>query len=220
MGFSDEDGNSSDLQTDDPGDSDEGIIEHYPSFTMPKKFIGFKWTLGCKFSSKEEFKEAVINYSVCNGYDLRFIKDDKERVRVGCKDRCPWIALCSKIPGEDTWQLRKLVDEHNFSSEYTLKFMTAGWLGNKLLSTVRENPKISTTKIINKVHEKWNIGISRMTTYRLGRKQLKKLMDVLGSSTEGYITMDMRYLDQIQRVLSKFKCNILSNMKNQQKKDT
>lgn len=53
--------------------------------------------------------------------------------------------------------------------------MTAGWLGNKLLSTVRENPKISTTKIINKVHEKWNIGISRMTTYRARKKAIEKI---------------------------------------------
>jgi len=27
---------------------------------------------------------------------------------VKCKEGCPWNAFCGKIPGEETWQLRKV----------------------------------------------------------------------------------------------------------------
>ena len=82
---SDDEYNSSDLETD----SDDEEKEHYPPFVMPKKMVDFKWTLGSKFSTKDEFKEAVMNYSIYNRYDIRYIKNDKIRVKVRCKVGCP-----------------------------------------------------------------------------------------------------------------------------------
>jgi hypothetical protein len=180
---SDEEYNSSDLQTDLSGDSDEEPKEHYPPFVMPKKMVGYKWTLGTRFSSKKEFKEAISNYSVCNAKDLKFLKNDKTRVRVGCKDGCPWVALCSKIPEEDTWQLRKLDDNHTCGHEFSIRFLNSEWLGKKLMPNVRENSKIKLTTISNKAHEEWNVKVSRMKAYR-ARKKAIDMVD--GSFREQY----------------------------------
>lgn len=150
---------------------------------MPKKMAGYKWTLGARFSSKEEFKEAISNYSVCNAKDLKFLKNDKTRVRVGCKDGCPWVALCSKIPEEDTWQLRKLDDNHTCGHEFSIRFLNSEWLGKKLMPNVRENPNIKLTTISNKAHEKWNVKVSRMKAYRARKKDIDM---VDGSFREQY----------------------------------
>jgi len=75
---------------------------------------------GYQIFIKKEFKEAINNYSVCNAKDLKFLKDDKTRVMLGCKDGCKWVSFCSKIPEEDTWQLRKLDDNHTCGHEFNI----------------------------------------------------------------------------------------------------
>ncbi|KEH43035.1 hypothetical protein MTR_1g081253 [Medicago truncatula] len=44
---------------DDGDDSDDSNKEHYPPFVMPKKMTNFKWVLGARFGTKDEFKEAI-----------------------------------------------------------------------------------------------------------------------------------------------------------------
>ncbi|KEH36888.1 hypothetical protein MTR_2g023720 [Medicago truncatula] len=54
------------LLEDDDDDSDDSNKEHYPPFVMPKKMTDFKWVLGAIFGTKDEFKEAIINYAIYN----------------------------------------------------------------------------------------------------------------------------------------------------------
>ncbi|AES67035.2 hypothetical protein MTR_2g086110 [Medicago truncatula] len=49
---------------DDGDDSDDSNKEHYPPFAMPKKMTNFKWVLGVRFGTKDEFKEAITNYVI------------------------------------------------------------------------------------------------------------------------------------------------------------
>src|SRR4051812_5133009 len=101
--------------------SDEGRKVKHPLFVMPKKFNDYKWVLGSLFLTNDEFKEAIASYDVHNGRNLRFLKNDKTRVRVGCKEGCGCVALCSKLPHEDTWKLRTLNDNHTYSREYNVR---------------------------------------------------------------------------------------------------
>ncbi|AES63345.1 hypothetical protein MTR_2g007750 [Medicago truncatula] len=51
---------------DDGDDSDDSNKEHYSPFVMPKKMTNFKWVLGVRFGTKDEFKEAITNYAIYN----------------------------------------------------------------------------------------------------------------------------------------------------------
>ncbi|AES95062.1 NADH-ubiquinone/plastoquinone (complex I) protein [Medicago truncatula] len=59
-------GSASDLnciRCDDGDDLDDSNKEHYPPFVIPKKMTNFKWVLGARFGTKNEFKEAITNYT-------------------------------------------------------------------------------------------------------------------------------------------------------------
>lgn len=43
---------------------------------------------------------------------------------MGCKDGCEWDAYCSKLPNEESLQVRKVNDKHNCSIEYNVKMMS------------------------------------------------------------------------------------------------
>ncbi|CAK8531321.1 unnamed protein product [Lathyrus sativus] len=139
---------------------------------MPKKFNYYKWILGLLFSTNEEFKEAIASYVVHNGRDLRYLKNDKTRVRVGCKEWCGWVALCSKLPNANTWNLRTLNDNHTCNKEFNVRMFNSNWPGKKLYTKVRINPNVKLTAMCEKVHEKWNVGMNRMKAYRAQKTTL------------------------------------------------
>lgn len=79
-----------------------------------------------------------------------------------------------------TWWLGTLVDQHTCNREYRVNMTRSSWLGKKLYSTIRENPKIKLIDIVDKTRELIDIG--------LGRLMLILLMDPLRKDIKGYMT--------------------------------
>lgn len=127
----------------------------------------YKWEVGTYFVSKLVFMEAMRTYAVHSGRAIKFRKNDKVRVRVGCKEGCPWEAFCGKIPGEETWQLKKVYPgDHECDTDFNVNLMNSKWLGSKLHTRVRENKDLKNSTIMERVQQKWNIQMRRSKAYR------------------------------------------------------
>ena len=55
------------------------------------------------FTSVKQFKEAIIEYVVKGGWGVKFVKNDKVRVRVKCQPPCKFTAYLAKLPREMSW---------------------------------------------------------------------------------------------------------------------
>ncbi|WVZ14482.1 hypothetical protein V8G54_012048 [Vigna mungo] len=98
---------TSPYMSDEESDVEEGY-GNFVTFTMPKKMVDFKW-------EKVDILDAIKTYGLENGKKLKFIKNDKRRIRIKCmggKGECPWIAYFGYMEAIDTWQLRTMVDGH------------------------------------------------------------------------------------------------------------
>ena len=169
FGLSDAEEYSSDqLNSDCDSEDDNGEPKtKFQTFNLLDSMRDYKWEVGTFFVNKKAFQDAVRTYAVHNGYDIKFRKNNKERIRVYCKkDNCPWKAYCAPIVGEETWQLRKIIDDHKCGKEFKVKMLTSKWLGGKLNNTMRENPKIELEKIMTKTQQKWNLEINKTKAYR------------------------------------------------------
>jgi len=101
------------------------------------------------------------------GRAIKFRKTDKVRVRVGCKEGCPWEAFCGKIPDEETWQLKKVYPgDHECDTDFNVNLMNSRWLGSKLHTRVRENRDLKISTIMERAQQKWNIQMCRSKAYR------------------------------------------------------
>jgi hypothetical protein len=105
---------------------------------------------------KLDFQHVVRTYVVENAKDLKFRKDDKERCRVYCRgEGCEWEMFCAHIKGEETWQLRKVIEgDHSCAPEFRVKMMNSKWLGSKLHTRVRENRDLQVTTIMQRAQQK------------------------------------------------------------------
>ncbi|XP_052736612.1 uncharacterized protein LOC108320266 [Vigna angularis] len=136
---------------------------------MPKSMVDFTWEVGTFFAEKQDILDAVKGYALENGRNIKFVKNDKRRLRMKCfgaKGECPWTIYFGYMEAVKSWQLRTKKDIHTCSREFNLKLVDAKWLSKKLVKTVQENPKMKGVDIREKVQRKWNIGISRSMAYR------------------------------------------------------
>ncbi|WVZ10489.1 hypothetical protein V8G54_015019 [Vigna mungo] len=80
---------------------------------------------------KKDIMDAIKTYALENGRNLKFMKNDKKRIRLKCvraKEACPWMAYFAYMEAVDTWQLRTVVDKHTCSREHKLGVFNAKWL--------------------------------------------------------------------------------------------
>ncbi|XP_058755786.1 uncharacterized protein LOC131629000 [Vicia villosa] len=182
------DNDSEDLGSDcDSDDSSRARRKKCPIFKLLKDMSNYRWEVGTYFTTKEDFKEAIVTYAVHSGRDLRFTKNDKIRVRVRCKDGCEWESYCAKFPTEDSWQLRKVVDTHSCSREYHVKLLKTKWLSKRLQNSLKTNPRLKLKDIKEKVQKKWNVGVNKTKAIR-ARFAARDMVDgsFLGDYTRVY----------------------------------
>ena len=66
----------------------------FGTFKKPKSMVDCKWEVATTFVDKAQFVDGVRTYVVHVGRNLKFKKNDKERVRVRClgaHGKCDWF---------------------------------------------------------------------------------------------------------------------------------
>jgi len=174
----------SDSETENDGISSCGF---FGTFKKPKSMADYKWEVGTTFVDKAQFVDGVRTYIVHAGRNLKFEKNDKERVRVRClgvQGKCDWSLYCGFLVSCKTWQLRKVQDCHRCSREFSINLMNSKWLSQTLDNTLVENPNLKLVDIHNKAARKWNTKVTVSMAIRQSNWQQRWLKDLLKISTE------------------------------------
>ncbi|KAL2481761.1 Uncharacterized protein Adt_34727 [Abeliophyllum distichum] len=102
-------------------DSEEEVVQ-YLEFNAEKEMMDPELEVGKKFFSKEEFKVATKNFSINNRFEVRFLVNDANRVKVICKEnKCPWRVWASVMAGESTWQIKSYEWNHICNRAWKIK---------------------------------------------------------------------------------------------------
>ena len=68
-------------ETDCESKDDDSSRDVFGVFMMPKSMADFKWDVRTYFLNKEHVRDVVRTYAVHGGRNIRFVKNDKHRVR-------------------------------------------------------------------------------------------------------------------------------------------
>nr|POE50522.1 beta-galactosidase 6 [Quercus suber] len=99
------------------------------------------------FTSAKQFKEAITEYAVKGGWGVKFVKNDKVRVRAKCQPPCKFTAYLAKLLREMSWQLKTLNMEHTCTRSYKNPRCSANFIAKKLMKKVRRQPDIKLRRI-------------------------------------------------------------------------
>ncbi|CAL8989262.1 unnamed protein product [Prunus brigantina] len=139
-----------------------------------------------QFANKDELKEAIREYAIVQGRNVKLVKNDNKRIQAKCvgHTKCPFILFASKIDkDEQTFSIKTLSLEHECTRVDKLKYINSRWLSKRFADKIRKNPEWDVGAFQSEVLEKYHMNVSRHQIYRA--KSLSKVI-IEGSYVEQY----------------------------------
>ncbi|XP_057740626.1 uncharacterized protein LOC130957799 [Arachis stenosperma] len=107
--------------------------QHWPEFNDEYGFGEGHFEVSTKFATLDDFKEVVKDLFISEGRQLQWIKNDKERVRVGCKgEEYPWVVHVSYNNSLRCFQVKTFKSEHTCARDMGSNAADQHWLSNKI----------------------------------------------------------------------------------------
>ena len=99
------------------------------------------FTLGMAFRSSRQFKKAVVKYGIATHKHIKFVKDEKKKVRAMCTWKgCKWLIYGSITSRSDWFKVVTFVDEHTCPPRRDNKLVTSNLIAKHYYSEIKDNP--------------------------------------------------------------------------------
>ncbi|XP_059431694.1 uncharacterized protein LOC132165226 [Corylus avellana] len=124
----------------------------------------------------QTFREAVKEYNLLRGREIRFKKNERRKSIVVCRDdKCQYRVYVRQVSDEQTFQIRSMQPKHVCGRQYKNSIVNSTWISNKLIEKFRIQPNIPLNVIQHEVKEKWKVDVSPSMMYRARAKACQKI---------------------------------------------
>ncbi|XP_025611866.1 uncharacterized protein [Arachis hypogaea] len=143
-----------------------------------------RFELGTRFATIDRFKEVVKDSFIDEGRELRWIKNDKERVRVGCiDDECPWLVHLSYNKSLQCYQVKTYKNDHTCARDMGSNAADQHWISLKVEKRMNTQPHMRTNEAIDFLREEFSLTAHPKMVYRAVREARERIM---GNEREQY----------------------------------
>lgn len=170
-----------DVSSDDSNCEDDSnmILGNFVSDKMKRKYMSSEWNdyifrIGQFFTGGAvEFRDKLCKYAVENGFQFRYMKNDKSRITAVCakkiKESCQWYVHASLRQSNNFFYITKLNNEH--TCVCVVRHQKHKRLGSNIVSTiisdkVRANPLVKTRDIMDYLKQDYGFEVAYHTAYR------------------------------------------------------
>ncbi|GAU09980.1 hypothetical protein TSUD_391720 [Trifolium subterraneum] len=167
-----------DSASDDDGEGASDKIVRYAKFKEEDMCKGFKFYVGMEFSSLDQFKKAVLKKNVLIGRQIKFAKNDANRVRAVCKskDTCSYSVFVSRVGRTHTFRVKSLTQKHDCVRVFDNKSAKSEWIAGAIVERMKSNGDMSIKEGIADMRIRFSIAITFSRAAK-ARKLAKKLVD-------------------------------------------
>lgn len=141
----------------------------------PENMKELDFHIGMVFLSVIELRGAIQEYIVQNRVHIKYLKNDKQRVRAHCVEGCPWYLFAAPDSRTKSFVVKKYIGEHTCSKEWELQQFTARYLAKRYLEKFRADEKMSLQDFARIVQLDFNMTPTRSKLSRARRIALKQI---------------------------------------------
>ncbi|KAF7150218.1 hypothetical protein RHSIM_Rhsim02G0197700 [Rhododendron simsii] len=135
------DDSSDDLHSACSNSDDDRKKDKFHEYRRETDLGKVQFTVGMKFPSAKEFREAVREYSIKEGKDIKFVKNETTRVKAKCDtEGCGWSVMASLSQKGESFQVKTHKSEHDCLRSFKVRHVTSKYLAEKYVDSIRSNP--------------------------------------------------------------------------------
>lgn len=147
--------------SDDDQDGNEGV-----GYLRYKKGSG-ELLLRQAFDSLEAFKQAIVDYVLKNGWDVKYVRWDKDKSEVKCaseaeegEENCMWRIYCSYEEPLQKWMVKVYVKHHSCSKSGYSRLITQEVIAKLFVDDLRNDPNIKPKEIMEDIQKRWELTVT------------------------------------------------------------
>ncbi|XP_024162805.1 uncharacterized protein LOC112169929 isoform X2 [Rosa chinensis] len=140
--------------------------------------------LKMKFATSQILRDALREHAIQGGWEYVFVKNDKTRVRVVCKeDNCPFQLFASKMQHESTLMVKSYDPVHKCTRKFNNSMVKQKYLTSKFKDQIALNESWKPESLAKTMSASIRARVSKSMAYRAKRAAL---LEVEGSIIEQY----------------------------------
>ncbi|XP_060200838.1 uncharacterized protein LOC132629119 [Lycium barbarum] len=128
------------------------------------------------FQSVNEFRDAVTRYSLQKHIQLDKFVNEPSRVRVTCRDGCPWLIYAKLDNSTKNFQIKTYYPKHRCVQTIRNYMCNSKYLANHYKDRITEHPNIRICKLQKAIRKEVGVHVGRSTVRRARSKVLLEIM--------------------------------------------
>ncbi|XP_024200093.1 kinesin-related protein 4-like [Rosa chinensis] len=175
------------------GEPEDEFPEFNPNTDMKKP----EFCKGMIFANVRILRAALREKAIQGGWEYVYLKNDKQRLRVICKeDDCPFELYASKMQHENTLMIKTYESEHKCTRKWNNTMVRSRYLTAKFKDKIQLNENWNTGSLAQTMSTKIKARVSKQMAYRAKRAAL---LELEGSIREQFARL-ADYGKELQRV--------------------
>uniref|UniRef100_A0A2N9J415 Transposase MuDR plant domain-containing protein n=1 Tax=Fagus sylvatica TaxID=28930 RepID=A0A2N9J415_FAGSY len=120
--------------------------------------------------------KAMREYNLKIEKDLSFVKNDKDKVILMCKNKhCNYRVYGSQVRDEMTFQIKTYNLNHTCTRAYKNSAINSRWIAERYMETFRHDIQKPTIALQQEIKGKWNVDVSRIQVYRARKRAAENI---------------------------------------------
>ncbi|XP_059639116.1 uncharacterized protein LOC132281431 [Cornus florida] len=148
-------------------DSSDSEVDMVP---RRHKFRNNVIELDNKFSSPEAFKVALRDDAIKRKYEIRFVKNEGNRVIATCSKNCGWRIHASFNSEDGSFQIKAFNLKHTCSYNKLNSQASASFLAAEYMDTIRDEPTWKPSAMKKAILRDLDVNVTKYKVYRAKKK--------------------------------------------------
>ncbi|KAH7834888.1 hypothetical protein Vadar_020699 [Vaccinium darrowii] len=140
--------------------------EKHPVFNEQSDMGNPVFIRGMEFKTHSLFRDAVKEYAIKHGKQIRFLKSDREKVRAVCKKGCPWEIYASYVPTDALYRIKTYISQHTCTRTFDVPWVSSKWIVARYGNRIRSNPTWPVPSLAETIQQEWTVKVSIRKVYR------------------------------------------------------